>query len=161
MSFKQKRILMKTFVESQFEVRYLYEFQTKANSYQDISWISVWSYVSLWVLNKSEFWWKHLLSFSFKWSKSASFKQNIIVMNPFFQSQFQVMWVYGFQTKANSYDHICCAPVWSYVSLWILNKSDFLLRHLLSLSLKFFTFMSFKPKQILMKTFVESQFQFM
>ena len=36
MSFKQKRILMKTFVESQFEVIYVYEFQTTANYYEDI-----------------------------------------------------------------------------------------------------------------------------
>ena len=36
MSFKQKRILMKTFVESQFEVIYVYEFQKKANSDEDI-----------------------------------------------------------------------------------------------------------------------------
>ena len=37
MSFKPKRILMKIFVESLFEVMYVYEFQTKANSYEDIS----------------------------------------------------------------------------------------------------------------------------
>ena len=37
MSFKQKRILMKTFVRSQFEVMLIYEFQKKANSYEDIS----------------------------------------------------------------------------------------------------------------------------
>ena len=36
MSFKQKRILMKTFVELQFEVMYIYEFQTKANSNEDL-----------------------------------------------------------------------------------------------------------------------------
>ena len=36
MSFKQKRILMKTFVEPHFEVMQVYEFQTKANFYQDI-----------------------------------------------------------------------------------------------------------------------------
>ena len=36
MSFKQKRILMKTFLESQFEVMEVYEFQTKANSYEGI-----------------------------------------------------------------------------------------------------------------------------
>ena len=36
MSFKQKRILMKTFVESQFEIIQLYQFQTKANSSEDI-----------------------------------------------------------------------------------------------------------------------------
>ena len=41
MSFKQQRILMKTFVECQFEVIYFYEFQTKGNSDEDISWVSV------------------------------------------------------------------------------------------------------------------------
>ena len=30
-TFKQKPILMKTFVDSQFEVMLVYEFQTKAN----------------------------------------------------------------------------------------------------------------------------------
>ena len=35
MSFKQKEILMKTFVESQFEIMSVYEFQTKANSPED------------------------------------------------------------------------------------------------------------------------------
>ena len=35
MIFKQKRILMKTFVESQFEIIYFDEFQKKANSYED------------------------------------------------------------------------------------------------------------------------------
>ena len=161
MSFKQKQIVLKTFVESEFEIRYLYEFHTKANSYEDIFWISVWSYVSLWVSNKSEFWWRHLLSFSFKLSKSTSFKQNLIVIPTFVESQFKVMWVFGFQTKADSYEDICWASVLSYVSLWVSNKSHLLWRHLLSLSFKFFTFMSFKPKQILMKTFVESQFQVM
>ena len=34
--FKQKRILTKAFAESQFEVMEVYEFQTKANSYEDI-----------------------------------------------------------------------------------------------------------------------------
>ena len=41
MSFKQERILMKTFVAPHFEVIQLYEFQTKANFYKDISWVSV------------------------------------------------------------------------------------------------------------------------
>ena len=35
MSFKQKRILMNKFVESQFEDMKVYVFQTKANSYED------------------------------------------------------------------------------------------------------------------------------
>ena len=37
MSSKEKRILMNKFVESQFEVLLVYEFQTKAYSYQHIS----------------------------------------------------------------------------------------------------------------------------
>ena len=36
MSFKQNRIPMKTFVDSQFEVMYVYGFQTKADSDEDI-----------------------------------------------------------------------------------------------------------------------------
>ena len=36
-TFKQRRILMKTLVEPQFEVMLVYEFQIKANSYEDIS----------------------------------------------------------------------------------------------------------------------------
>ena len=36
MSFKQKRILMKIFVESQFEVMEVYEFETRANPDDDI-----------------------------------------------------------------------------------------------------------------------------
>ena len=36
MSFKAKGILMKTFVESQFEVISVYEFQTQAYSYENI-----------------------------------------------------------------------------------------------------------------------------
>ena len=41
MSFKQNPIVMKTFLESQFEVMSVYEFQTKAKSYEDIGWASV------------------------------------------------------------------------------------------------------------------------
>ena len=37
---------MNTFVESQFEVIYVYEFQTKANADEDICRVSVWSYIS-------------------------------------------------------------------------------------------------------------------
>ena len=36
MRFKPKKILIKTFVETQFEVIYVFEFQTKANSYKHI-----------------------------------------------------------------------------------------------------------------------------
>ena len=69
------------------------------------------------------------------------------------------MTVYEFQTKGNSDEDIRWASVWGYVSLWVATKSELLWIHLFSLSLKFFTFMSFKSEQILTKTFVESQFQ--
>ena len=36
MNFKQKLILMKTFVESQFGDMYVDDFETKSSSYQDI-----------------------------------------------------------------------------------------------------------------------------
>ena len=36
MSFKQRGIFIKTFVESQFEVMDFYQFKTTANSYEDI-----------------------------------------------------------------------------------------------------------------------------
>ena len=52
-----------------------------------------------------------------------SFKQRRILMNKFVESQFEVMKVYKFQGKTNSYEYICSASVWSYVSLWISNKS--------------------------------------
>ena len=64
MSFKQKRILMKTFVEPQFELMWVSEFQTKANCYEDIRWASVLSFLTLWVSNTTEFLWWHLLSLS-------------------------------------------------------------------------------------------------
>ena len=41
MNFKQKLILMKTFVESQFEDTYVNDFQMKSNTYQDICCVSV------------------------------------------------------------------------------------------------------------------------
>ena len=101
MSFTQNRFLMKAFVESQFEVLELYEFQTKSKSCEDTCWVSLWSYVTLWVSNKSEFWWRHLLSLSFKLCKFLSFKQKRILMNKFVASRFEVMLVYEFQTKRN------------------------------------------------------------
>ena len=91
MSFQQKRTLMNKFVEAQFEVMYVYEFQTKANSYEDISWVSVWSYVSLWVSNKSQFGWRHLLSPNLKLFQCMSFKQKQIIMKTIVELQFQVM----------------------------------------------------------------------
>ena len=159
MSFKQKRILMKTFVEPHFEVIQVYEFQTKANFYEDICWVSVWSNLGLQLSKKTEFLWRHLLSRSLKLSKFSSFKPKRILMNTFVESQFEVIYVYEFQTKANSYEDICWVSVWSYVSLSVSNQSEFSWTHLLSLSLKLSMFMSFKQKRILMKTFVESQFE--
>ena len=47
MSFKQMQILMKTFLELQFEVMQVSECETKAKCDEDISSVSVWSYVSL------------------------------------------------------------------------------------------------------------------
>ena len=41
MTFKPKQVLIKAFVESHFEVISVYEFQTKANSYEDICGVSV------------------------------------------------------------------------------------------------------------------------
>ena len=41
MTFKQKQILTTTFFRSQFEVTKIYEFQTEANSYEDICGASV------------------------------------------------------------------------------------------------------------------------
>ena len=154
MSFKQNRILMKTFSESQFEVIQVYEFQTKPNSYEDIYWVSVWSYVRLWVSNKIESLWRHLLSLNLELSKFMSFKQNRILMKTFSESQFEVIQVYEFQTKPNSYEDIYWVSVWSYVRLWVSNKSEFLWRNLLSLSLKLCKLMGFKQKQIFMKAFI-------
>ena len=159
MSFKQKRILMKPFVEAQFEVIEVYEFQTKLNSYEDTCWVSVWSYVSLWVLNESDFSWRHLLSLSLKLSMFMSFKQQRILIKTFVESQFEDMLIYQFQTRASSYEDICWASVWSYVNLWVSNKSWFLWRLLFSLSLKLSMFISFKQKRILVKAFVEAQFE--
>ena len=159
MGFKQKQILMKTFVEPQFGVMSAYQLQTTASSYEDIFSVSVSSYVTLLVSNKSRFLWRHLLSLSLKLFKFRSFKQQLILMKTSVESQFEVMQVYEFQTKANSYEDICWVSVWSYVSLWVSNKSEFLWRHLLGLSLKLWKFLSFKQNRILIKTFVEFQFQ--
>ena len=161
MSFKQKWILMKTFVESQFEVIYVSEFQKTANSYEDICWVSVWIYKSLWVSHKSELFWRHLLSLRLKLSNFTSFKQKPILMKTFVEPQFEVIYVYDFQIKANSYEDISWVSVWSFLSLWVSNISEFLWRHLLSLSLKLSNFTSFKQNRILMKTFVQSQFEVM
>ena len=159
MSFKRKRFLMKAFLQSQFEVMSVYEFQTKLSFYEDIFWVAVWSYLSLRVSNKSEFLWTHFLSFSLKLYNFMSFKQNLILIKTLPESQFEVMSVYEFHTKANSHENICLLSVWSYVCFWLSNKSEFLCRRLLTLSLKLCMFMSFKQKRILMNTFVKSQFE--
>ena len=135
---------MKRFVESQFEVIYVYEFQTKANSYEAICWASVWSYWSLQVSNKTWFLWRHLLSLSLKYCKFMSFKRKRLLMKTFVESQFEVIYVYEFQTTANPDQDICWVSVWRYVNLSVSNKSQFLWRHLLSFSLKLCKFMSFK-----------------
>ena len=80
-------------------------------------------------------------------------------MKTFAQSQFGVMKVYDFQTKANSDEDICSVSVSNYVSLWVANKSEVFWRHFLSLSLKLTKFTCFKQKRILFKTFVETQFE--
>ena len=136
-------------------------FQTKADSYEDISWASVWSCVSLWVSNKSEFLRRHVLGPSLKLGKFLSFKPKWILMRTFVESYFRVMWLSEFHTKGNSYEPICWVSFWSYVSLWVSNKSDFLWRLLLSVKLKLSKFTSFKQNRILMKIFVESQFEVM
>ena len=161
MSFKQKCILLKTFFELQFEVMWFYEFQTKVNSDEGICWVSVWSYLSLWVLNKGEFLWRNLLSLSLKLCKFVSFKQNLILMKTLAESQFEVTQLSEFQTKANSHENICWVSVWSYVCLWVSNKSDFWWRRLLTRSLKLFNFMSFSQNLILMKIFLDSEFEVM
>ena len=141
LGFKQKRIPMKTFVEPQFVVTEVYEFQTKPNFYEDICWVSVLSYESLWVSNKSEFLWRHWFSPSLKLFMFISFKPEQILTKTFVESQFQV---YDFQTKANSHEDICRVSVWNYLSWRVSNKSEFLWRHLLSLGLKLSVFTSFK-----------------
>ena len=113
MGFKPKRILMKTFVESQFVVMYVYEFLTKANSYENICLVSVWSYLSLRVSTKTEVLWRHLLSLSLRLYEFNSFKQNRTYMKTFVEPHFEVMLVYEFQTKAISDEGICWVSVWS------------------------------------------------
>ena len=129
-------------------------FQTKADSYEDIFWGSVWSSVSLWGSNKNEFLRSHISGLSLKLGKFMSFKPKWILMKIFFESQFQVMWVYEFHTKGNSSEDICWVSVWNYATLSVSNKSEFYWRHLFSLSLKLCNFMRFKIKGFLMNAFV-------
>ena len=101
----------------------VYEFQTKGNSDEDICWDSVWGYVTLWVANKSELFWIHLFSLSFRFFTFMSFKSEQILTKTFVESQFQVFQVYDFQTKANSDQDISWLSVWNYLSLRVSNKS--------------------------------------
>ena len=132
-------------------------FQKKANSEEDISWASVWSCVSLWLSNKREFLRRHSLGLSLKLQKFICFKPKWILMKTFVEYQFRVIWVYEFHTKGNFSEDIFWVSVWNYVSLWLSNKSEFLWRQLLSVSLKLYKFRSFKQKRFLMKAFVECQ----
>ena len=104
---------------------------------------------------------KTFLSLSLKLCEFMSCKQKRIVMKTFVESQFEVFYVYEFQTRANCHEDICWLSVSSYPGSWLSNKSEFSSRHLLSLSLKLFKFTSFKQKLILMKTFVAPQFEVM
>ena len=91
MSFKEKLILVNKFVQSHFEVMYVYEFPAKASSDEDICWVSVWSYLNFRVSNKTEFLWRHLLSLSLKLCKFMSFEQNRTLTKTFLESQLEVM----------------------------------------------------------------------
>ena len=144
-----------------FKLSQVYEFQTKGNSYEDICWVLVRSYLSLGVSHQAEFLWRHWLSVSLKLCNFVSFKPQQILMKIFLDSLFEVMYVYEFQTKANSYEDISWVSVWSYGSLWVSSKSEFLCRRLLTRSLKLFKFMCFNQNLILMKTFLESEFKIM
>ena len=159
MSFKPKWILLKTFFESQFEVIYVYEFQTKANSYEDICLVSFWSYVSLWIWNQSEFSWRYLLSVSLKLHKFIVSNKSEFLRRYLLSLSLKLFKFTSFKQKPNSYEDICCVSASSYLSLWVSNKIELLWRHFLSFRLKLCKFMSFKPKHILMKTFFESQFE--
>ena len=138
---------------------WVYEFHTRANFYGGICWFSVWSYLSLWISKKRGFLWRHLLRLSLELLKFTSLKQMRIFTNTLVDSQFEVMRVSQFQTKANCYEDICLVSVWTFLRLWLWNQSKFSRRHLLSLSFKLCKFMTFQQKRILMKTFVECQFE--
>ena len=137
---------------------WLSQFQTKANSCEDICWVSVWSFVSFWVSNKNESWWRHLLSLSLKLCKFMDFKQQRIFMKVSLESHFEVISVYEFQKKPNSCQDIWWVSVWSFVTLLFSNKIGFLWRHFLSFSLELCKFMSSKQKPILTKTYFRSKF---
>ena len=133
--------------------------QTKGSSYEDICWAWIWSYVSWWIWNKSEFSWRYSLSLSLKLSKFTSFKQNPILMKKFVESQFEVIKLYYLERKADSYEDISWGSVWSHVSLWVSKKSEVSSRHLFSFSLVFCKFMSSRQNPSLTKTNFTSQFE--
>ena len=155
MSFKQKPFRMKTFVESQFEIISVYEFPTKANSYKGICWVSVLSYVILSVSNKSDLWWRHF------WSSVWSYLSLRVSCKTEFLWRRLLSLSLKLSTFTTFKQDICWFAVWSYVSLWVSNKNEFLGRHFFSLTLKLFKFTSYNQNWILMKTFVESQFEVM
>ena len=152
---------MKTLVVSQFIVMSFHEFHTNGNSSEDNCWVSVLSYLSLRVSNKREILWRHFLCLSSKFSRFTSLKNQQIFMKTLLESQFEVIEVYIYQTKADSYKDISWASARCCVSFWVSNKSQFLRRHILGLSLKLRKFMSSIPKRILLRTFVESKFEVM
>ena len=117
MGFKQKPIFMKTFFEPQFRVMWVYELQAQGNSSEDICWGWVSSYVNWSVSNKSDFLWINLLTLSLKLCNFMKFKQKRILMKTFIESQFEVMWVSEFQTKANCYEDIFLVSVWIFLRL--------------------------------------------
>ena len=134
-------------------------FQTRANSYEGICWVLVWSYFSLRVSNKTEFLWRHLLSLSLNLCKFMSFKQKRFLVKAFAECQVEFIYVYEFQTKVDSYEGISWASFWNFLSLWVSNKSQFWWRHLLNFGLKISKLKSFKEKRILIKKFVKCQFE--
>ena len=69
----------------------VYEFQTKANSDEDIGLVSVSNFLRLSVSNQSKFSRRHLLSVSFKLSKFMTFKQKRTYMKTFVESQFEII----------------------------------------------------------------------
>ena len=159
MGFKPKRILMKTFVESQFVVMYVYEFLTKANSYENICLVSLWSYLSLRVSTKTEVFWRHLLSLSLKLYELNISNKIELIWRRLLSLSLKLSYFMSFETKANSFEDICWVSVSSYLILWVSNKRGFFWRRLLSLNLNLYKFTSFKQKRILMKTFAGSQLE--
>ena len=84
-------------------------------------------------------------------------KRNLVKL--FVESLIEVMYVYEFERIANSDEDICWVSVWSYLSLRVTTKTEFLWRHFLSLSLKLCKFKSFKQNRTFTKTFSEALFE--